>query len=169
MFLRQFRKLALALCSLLLAACSATAAPTAIPTPPRPAFFSSAAWTGVIVPAELGDMFYRSLTGQTAPRYWTPGEAQINDLEKALPAYLRDAAQKRSADLWQKVAPYKRQYIGIVLDDQQLIYLNAMCSVDDDRWQTRPMIVMDGGDCFFNVTYDPASGQFSDLSINGNA
>jgi hypothetical protein len=168
MFLRQFRHLALALCTLLLAACSATAAPTATP-PPRPAFFSSAAWTGVIVPAELGDLFYHNLTGQTSLRYWTPSQAQIDDLEKALPAYLRDNAPERSADLWQKVAPYKRQYIGILLGDQQAIYVNAMCSMDDDRWQSEPVMVMDGGDCFFNVTYNPATAQFSDLSINGDA
>jgi hypothetical protein len=169
MLQRQFRQLALALCALLLAACSATAAPTATPTPPRPAFFSSAAWTGVIVPAELGDLFYRNLTGQTSPRYWTPSQAQIDDLEQALPPYLRAAAPERSADLWQRVAPYKRQYIGIVLGDQQAIYVNAMCSMDDDRWQSEPVMVMDGGDCFFNVTYDPATAQFSDLSINGDA
>ena len=169
MFLRQFRHLALALCGLLLAACSATTTPTAIPTPPRTAFFSSAAWTGVIVPAELGDLFYRNLNGQSAPRYWTPSQAQIDRLEQDLPAFLRDNAPERSADLWQKVAPYKRQYIGIVQADQQLIYVNAMCSMDDDDWQTEPVMVMDGGDCYFNVTYDPATFRFSNLSINGDA
>jgi hypothetical protein len=169
MLLRQFRLLALALCALLLAACSATAAPTAIPTPPRPAFFSSAAWTGVIVPAELGDLFYRNLTGQSAPRYWTPSAAQIDRLEQGLPTFLHENAPERSADLWQKVATYKRQYIGIALDDQQVIYVNAMCSMDDDRWQREPVMVMDGGDCFFNVTYDLGTSRFSDLSINGDA
>ncbi|HYF61509.1 MAG TPA: hypothetical protein VD886_01765 [Herpetosiphonaceae bacterium] len=169
MFVRHVRLLALALGGLLLAACAATSAPTVIPTPSKPAFFSNAAWTGVIVPAEQGDLFYRNLNGRSAPGYWTPSEAQVNQLEQALPNYLRDAAPERSADLWQKVAPYKRQYIGIVQDDQEMIYVNAMCSMDDDSWQTEPVMVMDGGDCFFNVTYDPLRGQFSDLSINGDA
>jgi hypothetical protein len=166
MFVRQLRYLALCF---VLAACSVARTPTAAPTPPAPAFFSSAVWTGVIVPAELGDRFYRNLTGQTALRYWTPERAQIDSLEQALPAYLRDAAPERSADLWSKVAPYKRQYIGIVRDEQQMIYVNALCSTFDERWRTEPMMVMDGGDCFFSVTYDPATGQFSDLSINGDA
>lgn len=30
-------------------------------------------------------------------------------------------------------------------------------------------MVQDGGACFFQITYDPASGDFSNLHVNGEA
>jgi hypothetical protein len=29
--------------------------------------------------------------------------------------------------------------------------------------------VLDGGACFFQITYDPAAGDFADLRVNGEA
>ena len=36
-------------------------------------------------------------------------------------------------------------------------------------WTSQPVFVADGGDCFFSVSYEPASGSFEDLRINGDA
>jgi hypothetical protein len=71
---------------------------------------------------------------------------------------------------------YYRQYVGIVLGNRKLIYLNAFCQKPDDvvvrqggDWRQNPIDVCDGGDCFWSAVYDPVSGEFSDLQVNGIA
>ena len=115
-------------------------------------------------------MFYKSFTGRSATSYWTPGDADIAALEERLAAYLQTIIAPHSPDLPQKSANYNRQYIGFVRDTQQLIYANFMCDTfDESSWKTGPIMVMDGGDCYFHVVYNPARQTFSDLQINGEA
>ena len=91
-------------------------------------------------------------------------------MEERLAAYLQTIITPHSPDLAEKSATYKRQYIGFVRTNEQLIYANFMCDTfDESSWKTGPLIVDDGGDCFFQVVYNPTSQTFSDLLINGNA
>jgi len=133
-----------------------------------PMLVSDAAYEGIVVPAELAANFYQGLTGEQASAYWTATPEDIAALEAALPPYLQTAAAERSPDLWQNVATYQRQYIGLVEADEPRIYANFFCNAPDD-WQQQPVLVMDGGDCFFQVEYLPASGQFENLIINGES
>jgi hypothetical protein len=66
---------------------------------------------------------------------------------------------------------YKRQYFGIAFEKgQHVIYANYFCdSGYFDDWQDRYIVVMDGGECFFQIQYDPSKGTFSNLQINGLA
>ena len=125
--------------------CTTQANPTASPTPALPRDISNATREAVIVPSELGDTFIKSLTGLSAAGYWTPNDADITALEAQLADYLQTINAPRSPDLAQKSAAYKRQYIGFVRNNQQLIYANFMCDTfDESSWKTGPLIVMDG-------------------------
>jgi hypothetical protein len=63
---------------------------------------------------------------------------------------------------------YKRQYWGDDKNGKQVIVLFAMCR-PVDGWQERQVLILDGGDCYFMVDYDPATKTFSNLSVNGEA
>jgi len=51
-----------------------------------------------------------------------------------------------------------------------LIYASYFCPSDSfDYWLTGNVAVEDAGECFFQVFYDPETGIFSDLRVNGMA
>ncbi|HEU5090546.1 MAG TPA: hypothetical protein VFT99_23990 [Roseiflexaceae bacterium] len=121
-------------------------------------------YQGVIVPENAA----RAADPQAAA-YWTPSDDDIAEFEAGLAPFVRAAAPHRSSDLWQRQATYKRQYAGIVREGKRLIYANFLCDDMQGRWKTTYVIVMDGGDCFFQATYDTATHQFTGLSVNGEA
>jgi hypothetical protein len=124
---------------------------------------------GVIIPREKAGDFMKSFSGVEEKESWTPGRSDVLKLEEKLESYLKKAAAKRSPTLWSKLAPYKRQYIGIMRNGRKVIFTNFFCNAFEVDWKTKPVVVDDGGDCFFNVLYDPVSTTFSDLQINGEA
>lgn len=102
---------------------------------------------------------------------FTPDAAIIAELESRLPAYLAQNQNKFSAlrePIVERLPNYKLQYWGELADGRRIIHVNALCAPPDD-WQTRRVLVLDGGDCFFNLEYDPATKTFSRLSVNGEA
>ncbi|MCG3141393.1 MAG: hypothetical protein HDKAJFGB_02674 [Anaerolineae bacterium] len=143
---------ALLFVSACLAAPASPAAPTVGATPSRVA---RAAYASVI----LGD------------GAWTPDAAMIAELETRLPAYLAQRQTEFSAlkaPIAERLAQYKFQYWGEMQNDKRVIVVNAFCA-DFEDWQTRRVFVLDGGDCFFQLKYDIASGTFFDLQVNGEA
>jgi hypothetical protein len=127
---------------------------------------------GVIVPEnqvrELTDFYVSGPIEGT----WTPTTENIEALESSLPSYeqtIESTIPGISEDFIYRLPFYKRQYAGFIQGGRNLILVNAMCEVDYLTWLTRPVIVMDGGDCFFRVIYDPAAGTYSDFQINGVA
>jgi hypothetical protein len=124
---------------------------------------------GVIIPREMAADFMKAFSGFEEREVWTPDRASVLKMEEKIDAYLKKAALKRSPALWSKLAKYKRQYVGVVRNNQRLIFSNFFCDAFDVDWKTKPIAVEDGGDCFFTVLYDPASAAFSELRINGEA
>jgi hypothetical protein len=123
----------------------------------------------------------RTSPGPSAP-FWSPASAQVEELEKRLPAYLRQQKHAAHAD---KLASYLRQYAGFTRKGRKLIYLNAfptnvvdmLCHEDvkasqgdcRNHWRIEGIFVCDGGDDFWGVEYDPESKTFSGLDFNGSA
>jgi hypothetical protein len=55
-------------------------------------------------------------------------------------------------------------------EGKQVIYANFFCQVFDGMdWEEEFVFVSDGGDCYFQVLYHVATGEFSDFSVNGEA
>lgn len=104
--------------------------------------------------------------------YWTPSEVDVAALEAGLASFLEAeiAPDHYSRRILERLDLYKRQYFGITLDaGQPLIYANFFCVDDFDYWLESYVFVMDGGECFFQLLYDPATAEFSRLRVNGMA
>ena len=100
--------------------------------------------------------------------YWTPSKEQVDKLEKKLPAYLKNQSNTNSKALEIDLQKYKRQYFGYSLSGNKVIYVNAFCDYFD-YWKTTFVFVFDGGQCFFQATYDPESDKFVSFGVNGEA
>jgi hypothetical protein len=109
--------------------------------------------------------------GQTA-EYWTPSEEAVLAIEGELVAFLQENSDRfysQGIPVWERLDDYNRQYLGIILDGKRLVYANCFCDSTGRDWKKDFVMVLDGGDCFFQFKYDVDSGEFFDLQVNGNA
>jgi hypothetical protein len=105
--------------------------------------------------------------------YWTPTEEQVLALEAGVADFLDGEipAEHYGRDILDRLSYYRRQYFGIGFSEgEQLIYASYFCPGDYfDYWLEGNVAVEDGGECFFQVFYDPKTGRYSELQINGMA
>jgi hypothetical protein len=93
-----------------------------------------------------------------------PTTLQVEAVEKELAQFLRSD----HATLLAKFKNYYRQYTGLdIKGAEKIIRGNFLCQVDNDRWKKEWVMVQDGGDCFFNFTYDLKNLKITSFSING--
>ena len=100
--------------------------------------------------------------------FWTPTEDDVMQLEAELATYLRQNTEPEHERIWQELANYKRQYLGITQDGQPSIYANFFCA-EFDNWEDTLVDVDGGGDCFFQVQYSVENDQFFDLQVHGES
>jgi len=137
---------------------------------PGPAFerFVMPGVQGLIVGQVAAPGFYSQITGKSSSRYWTPEKSQIIDLESRLSAYLRGAAPAKSR-IRTDLRSYRRQYLGTVRDDHEVVFVSFFCETHRQDWTRKPIVVDDGGDCYFRLEYETENHKFSHLEINGEA
>nr|WP_269450687.1 hypothetical protein [Stenotrophomonas sp. MMGLT7] len=92
--------------------------------------------------------------------YWAPSRQQVEQLE---------ARQQRLAPRIAEPESYDRQYVGIVAGGRQLVYLNAFrlpdhADIDPAREALRGC---DGAAGFWGALYDPETGEFSEIEVDG--
>lgn len=104
------------------------------------------------------------ITGQ-----WLPTPDDVKAMEAGLPAYLESAGEDAfwGEHVWAKLDVYRRQYGGVLIDDQPMIYTFFFRTNLDLNWQQQWLEVDDGGASFFGVLYNVSTGEFLDLSVNG--
>jgi len=101
---------------------------------------------------------------------WRPSAPDIASLEAALPNISKMAAVNwKSAVQIEHPRSYFRQYIGVSHRGARRVLINASCDGPPPYWHERLFIVTDGGTCFWQALYDPATKTFSDLTVNGRA
>ena len=103
--------------------------------------------------------------------YWTPTQEDIQTLEGKLDSFLREHAEsfRRQPPAWEQLDDYQRQYVGVIINDKRAIYGNFFCTETGVDWRKEWVLVMDGGDCFFQLQFDVESGTFTELMVNGEA
>ena len=126
-------------------------------------------YRGAIVPAdEVADyvIWFKSVVVQGT---WEPTAEQVAELEAMLPGFLQTLSSI-SPDLDDRLPEYTRHYLGYVEDGHAYILVNAFCANPGGGDSlSEPVAVMDGGDCFFYVVWDPAARAFTDFRANGEA
>ena len=110
---------------------------------------------------------------------WLPTPDQISELEARLPAALDEALGNQRNRF--KQGYFRRQYVGFVIGQRKIIYVNAFPAsaaeaspnVPESRhtfdWHNDAVIVCDGGPNYFGVEYDPSSKTFDHFAFNGFA
>jgi hypothetical protein len=109
------------------------------------------------------------IIGETIDDYWTPSRDDVLAFEQRLGPYLQQAVPQTYPDLLRDLSAYRRQYIGILVHGQRVIFANFFCNAYHTDWQHKIVFVLDGGSCYFEVKYDVQTDAFYDLSIHGEA
>jgi hypothetical protein len=100
---------------------------------------------------------------------WQPSDEVVREIRATIEDHVRKIAKRKGRDIrpW---AEYSFQLQGQEKNGKKYVYVNALCNSQDTSLLGRSLIVvMDGGNCFFNVKYDPVNKVFYDLFINGEA
>jgi hypothetical protein len=121
-------------------------------------------YVGVIMP---GADLYRDQTGLEVPSVAITA-TEIAALEAALGEFLRASGNASAVIIADELPAYHRQYGGVEVDGKAQIYANFFCRDIGIDWHVQPVSVDDGGRCFFQVLFDPVTGTFSHLIINGD-
>jgi hypothetical protein len=118
-----------------------------------------------IVPEASASRFY---VGHYDPAtaYFTPDEQDVAAFERALPAFLAGSSDADARAIAGELTKYRRQFLGVVRDEGRLVFGNYFC--DQGESAANPVMVDDGGRCYFNVFYDPRRQAFLRLTINGS-
>ena len=126
----------------------------------------------VILPASHGAALLKQCsrsTPQNVSEFWQPSQSQIAVLEKSLPNFILARATRHEPipDL----RPYHRQYVGVVVNGERLIYGNFYPSEKPfiKSSNSLPVVICDGGPAFWGILYSPKSGAFRELMRNGVA
>jgi hypothetical protein len=114
------------------------------------------------------------------PRFYTPKGARPvaatgnERLETDVPDSIIDG--NFLCDVFPDLAKYKRQYWGVTIKGKKYLlmsFIYALAIFDDlyltKIWRSQWIEVLDGGDNFWDVMYDPSTGTFSEWECNGNA
>ena len=65
---------------------------------------------------------------------------------------------------------YKRQYVAVFNSKgEKEVWVNCFCDALDIDWKKHQVFVFDGGNCYFNLKINLATGEFYDLMVNGDA
>ena len=105
---------------------------------------------------------------QGAANFWSPTEAQLDELESRLIRHLESPTSEKSTP---RDFGYHRQYIGFTKNGTRYIYGNFYPGKGEatDSERIQPVVICDGGAAFWGVVYDVDRGEFSDFAFNGFA
>ena len=104
--------------------------------------------------------------GPGAVTHFTPTRDQAVRGWTALQGFLEQHPPRESPQLAQKYKGYKSQWLGLTVNGRSTLFANFFCS-EEKGWQDHAVVVDDGGDCFFQIVFDLATGGFEQLMING--
>jgi len=105
---------------------------------------------------------------------WSPTAGQIAQAEARLPSFV--TANRRPKG---PLREYYRQYLGVVIGDRKLIYVNLfprwllerreLLGLVRHDWRTGFVDICDGGDEFWGALFDPEAARFFSPRFNGAA
>jgi hypothetical protein len=127
-------------------------------------------FTGIVFTAEWAEaqQFYR-MEGES---FWMPTQNDILALEGDLEDVLLPHAEAQGyPDLGLELPGYLRQYLGVVVNERQLVFAALFCDSSGFDWQKQLLLgsIDGGGSCYIDLSYDPKTGEFPWLYIHGES
>ena len=119
--------------------------------------------SGAILPTTNGHYVPYSPDGKITGG-WTPTAEQIIKVQPSLLKYI----EKSNKIIYNNINNYRCQFFGIIVNEKKRIYCNFFWITDFYKdWQTKPVIVDDGGNHYFQLEYDVKTGKCLNFSVNG--
>jgi hypothetical protein len=103
---------------------------------------------------------------QVAGGAWVPNEAVVSQVASSLEVYVEAAAKRQGRDVrpWSE---YSFQYQGRILKGRRYVFIAGLCATFADTDLSADFYeVLDGGSCYFRLTFDPKRQRFGNLHIN---
>ncbi len=104
---------------------------------------------------------------------WLPSLEEIEMLESTFIKTLQAMSRAEAPTILGLQNDYKRQYLGIVVDGKRLVVTNFdRCSIFAEAQLEAyfiPFLPEDGGSCFIETLFDPATKTFKQFYIHGEA
>ena len=101
---------------------------------------------------------------------WQPDATVVAEARAQLPAYAKQQASSKGLSLraW---SSYTFQYQGSSLpkSGRRVVYINAFCTPPSSYAGQKFVRITDGGTCYFEAYYDPASKRFIGIAFHGLA
>ncbi|MGH7280832.1 MAG: hypothetical protein ACRELY_04860 [Polyangiaceae bacterium] len=114
--------------------------------------------------------------------YWHVSDHDAQHADEGVEGYVRS----KRAEIADKLGDYDGQIFGIIDESgRKLIHFNFLCTrgleqmnrIDSEHpeltgratWQHHVLLVNDGGDCYFHLDFDPETGEYEGLTVNGDA
>jgi len=72
----------------------------------------------------------------------------------------------------QSIAGYHMQVIAVInVRGEKVVWINCFCGKISEypRWKTDPVLVLDGGQCYFNLNINLDTGKDDNFMVNGVA
>ncbi len=124
-------------------------------------------YAGVIVAEDEADDFVRGAGWEPAGAYWTPLTIDVAALEAEIDDAWVTAAPPHARD--EDLSGHLRQYVGTIEASERLILVNGFCDPLDTDWESEPVVVQDGGTCYFQAIWEVERAEFRSLTVNGEA
>lgn len=102
-------------------------------------------------------------------------DSEIQQVEKILQTVVEEnnaSRKERTESRFSiKLEGYKKQYVAVINQKgEKEVWANMFCSdFEAEYWEVGIVDVDDGGNCFWNVKINLATGEYYELSINGYA
>jgi hypothetical protein len=97
--------------------------------------------------------------------YNSEQEKQFTEINNVHPEY-----KFEKKDFIIDLKRYKRQYIAVTNKiGEKEVWINFFCETMKMNWKEDIVVVMDGGNCFFNLKINMTTKKYFDLTVNGAA
>lgn len=102
----------------------------------------------------------------------TLSHPEIKLLDKLLNLAIKEYNKNISNNMFsiKPLIVYKRQIVPIINNKgEKEVWINCLCDRRDNTWKNQIIIVMDGGNCYFNLKINLTKKTFSQIAVNGYA
>ena len=111
--------------------------------------------SGVIVPERAaGSLLSSRFPELESGDFWTPTLMDVKAVESVI------AAEQGQLD-------HMRQYAGFIENGERKVLVNGFCDALGIDWRSAPVLVDDGGECFFTAIYNVDQVTLETFRFNG--